>query len=72
MGITVRSDNRAPLKILHNAASKALNRHFEEEKERWLDVEKMRVELAKSKEQLDITYKEDENDKRGASEPAKT
>jgi len=72
MGITVKSDNRAPLKILHNAASKALNSHFEDEKERWLDAEKMRVELAKAKEQLGIIHKEDENDKGGTSEPAKS
>lgn len=63
MGITVKSDNRAPLRVLHHAASKALNHHFEDEKERWLDAEKMRVELDKAKRQLSQIHKEGANGK---------
>jgi len=52
MGITVKSDNRAPIKVLHRAASKSLNHIFEEEKEHWLDEEKMKAEIARVQRSL--------------------
>ena len=52
MGITVKSDNRAPIKILHRAASKSLNHIFEIEKEHWLDEEKMKLEIERVKSSL--------------------
>jgi len=43
IGMSVKSDNRAPAKVLQYALSKALNSIMEEEKERWLDTHTMKT-----------------------------
>ena len=47
MGITAKSDNRTPIKILHNAASKSLHSVFETEKEKWLNEVAIKAEVKK-------------------------
>jgi len=46
IGMSVKSDNRAPAKVLQYALSKALNSIMEEEKERWLDTHTMKEEIS--------------------------
>jgi len=53
LGMSVKSDNRAPAKILQYSLSKALNVLMEEEKERWLDSKAMELEIDKIKRRFD-------------------
>ncbi len=52
MGMSVKSDNRAPAKILQYALSRSLNVLMEEEKEKWLDAKSMEMEIERSKWRL--------------------
>jgi hypothetical protein len=50
IGMSVKSDNRAPAKVLQYALSRSLNSLMEEEKERWLDTNDMKQEIERAKQ----------------------
>ena len=52
IGMSVKSDNRAPAKVLQFALSRALNGLMEEEKERWLEPKSMELEIQRVKYKL--------------------
>lgn len=58
MGITVKSSSRVPMRIMKHAASKSLNKHFEEERDKWLDEEAVRLTVNNARMKMKAEAKE--------------
>lgn len=72
IGMSVKSDNRAPSSVLHFALSEALNIIMEEEKEKWLDSKVMEQEIENIKSKLSSSKVKEEVQNGGATTDEET